>query len=620
MPHAYQHGVHSHNHSPLSSEHYAFLANDPGVRRHQPQHQQHHQPPYHQGLGNGSPTAALLGVKPQPQQQPHYHHKHGAAPPLNLQGVMQNQPNKNPYYANPKLFPSTFESPRPIGIDPHPGVVQAFHQVAPASPARPMIAAKAPATPDAKSSGTGSAYSPTRRARPTEKAAGEPAEKQPAQQPHPQPQPQPPQQTQAQPAQAAFTGPQPQQQQTQQVQPRPHAQPQQPQDQAQPSAADEACVLSPADFTLEAVIGVGAYGKVFKATSRHTGRQFALKVIDKARLRTGKPTVAMLVKEATLLRIIDHPYVLKLHATFQTKEKVFFLTDLLSGGDCFRHEQLRGFNEGEARHLAAQAVLALEYLHSKGILYRDMKPENLSLDAVGNLVLIDMGHGIQQTTATDLAGTPEYMAPEQIYQRPHDHAVDYWGLGITLYELMARRHPFGKATPQHILSLEPPYQFPHPVGRQCIDFLAGLLRKDPRHRLSDPRQIRTHPWFRGLDWQALEKKQPPPPYRPSGTLWQNFDPEFLAMAPVLDASEAGPHIPNFNYEPAAAVVLVKGATIESSPAQSPTPAVFNADGSRPTTPCTPTPYATAVPPSHLTLDAAHWRRGPATQKIITMTA
>ena len=162
-------------------------------------------------------------------------------------------------------------------------------------------------------------------------------------------------------------------------------------------------------------------------------------------LRKGQTTNTKV--ERMILERLNHPFIVKLHYAFQTPERLYFVIDFLNGGELFFHlRKEMKFNEDRTRFYAAEILLALECLHSNGIIYRDLKPENVILDSEGHIKLTDFGLSKLQITGDKMAytfcGTPEYLAPEIVKGVGHNQAVDYWSLGLMIYEMLSGINPF----------------------------------------------------------------------------------------------------------------------------------------------------------------------------------
>lgn len=193
------------------------------------------------------------------------------------------------------------------------------------------------------------------------------------------------------------------------------------------------------------VIGRGSYGKVFMVEQKTTGKIYAMKVLKKAAItdERGKERV---LTERDIIMSIKHPYIVTLHYSFQTETKLFFILDFLNGGDLYTHIMNYGkFKENRARFYTAEMVLAINHLHENGIVYRDLKPQNILIDTEGHLKLTDFGlskANFEQDQTHTICGTIKYIAPETISGKSYNHTVDWWSLGIILYRMLTGKLPY----------------------------------------------------------------------------------------------------------------------------------------------------------------------------------
>ncbi|KAG7198898.1 hypothetical protein KM043_015719 [Ampulex compressa] len=314
-------------------------------------------------------------------------------------------------------------------------------------------------------------------------------------------------------------------------------------------------------FDLLKVLGTGAYGKVFlvrKRTGTDAGRLYAMKVLKKASIVQKKKTTEHTKTERQVLEAVrDSPFLVTLHYAFQTDAKLHLILDYVSGGELFTHlYQREHFTEDEVRIYIGEVILALEHLHKLGIIYRDIKLENILLDREGHIVLTDFGLSKEflpherdsNARAYSFCGTIEYMAPEVVRggSAGHDIAVDWWSVGVLTYELLTGASPFTvegeKNTQQEIsrriLKMEPP--IPNHLNPTVRNFISRLLVKDPRQRLGggprDAKELKEHPFFNKapppFTWEALERRQITPPFVPRITHeldTSNFSDEFTKM-------------------------------------------------------------------------------------------
>jgi RAC serine/threonine-protein kinase len=271
------------------------------------------------------------------------------------------------------------------------------------------------------------------------------------------------------------------------------------------------------DFEYLKVLGKGTYGKVILCREKATGQLYAIKVLKKETI-IAKDEVAHTLTENRVLRTTSHPFLISLKYSFQTSERLCFVMEYVNGGELYFHlSRERVFTEDRARFYAAEILLALKYLHSQGIIYRDLKLENLLLDKDGHMKIADFGLCKEQisygTTTGTFCGTPEYLAPEVLEDSNYGRAVDWWGLGVVMYEMMVGRLPFYSLNSDELfeLILMEEVRFPRTLSPEAKSLLSGLLVKDPTRRLGggpeDANEIMMHPFFLGVDWQLLLERK-----------------------------------------------------------------------------------------------------------------
>jgi len=214
------------------------------------------------------------------------------------------------------------------------------------------------------------------------------------------------------------------------------------------------------------------------------------------------------------------------------------ILDYVNGGELFWHLKKEGmFSEERSKFYAAEIASALFHLHENGIIYRDLKPENLLLDSDGHIVITDFGLSkeIKDEETHTFCGTPEYLAPEVLRGVGHSYAVDWWSLGTLVYEMITGLPPFYSDDKPKMYSkiLNDDLIFPQEMSEDACDFLIGLLEKDPEDRMTPP-EIQDHPWFKGFDWEALIQKRLKPPWKPcvKGPMdMSQIDPDILKEPP-----------------------------------------------------------------------------------------
>ncbi|KAL4884684.1 kinase-like domain-containing protein [Aspergillus karnatakaensis] len=300
------------------------------------------------------------------------------------------------------------------------------------------------------------------------------------------------------------------------------------------------------DFEPLLCLGKGSFGTVLLVRHALTGKLYAQKQFKKASITVHKKLVEQTKTERTILESVNrHPFVVKLFYAFQDHEKLYLILEYAQGGELFTHLALeRMFDEDAAAFYMAEMVLALEHLHQTvGVIYRDLKPENCLLDHEGHLLLTDFGLSKIAVDDDDRCnsslGTIEYMAPEVIQGKPYGKACDWWSLGALGYDLLTGSPPF-KANNHAKLQekiLKQKLVLPYYLGPDAKDLLTRLLRKEPSKRLGyhmskDIQTIKSHRFFRKIDWKALERRELTPPIIPVVTdpaLAENFSADFTAL-------------------------------------------------------------------------------------------
>ncbi|OCH84727.1 kinase-like protein [Obba rivulosa] len=307
-------------------------------------------------------------------------------------------------------------------------------------------------------------------------------------------------------------------------------------------------------FDLHRAVGKGAFGKVRVVEHKKTKKLYALKYIDKAKCIKQK-AIANIIQERRLLEEIDHPYIVNLRYAFQDDENCFFVLDLMLGGDLRFHLERKGrLPEDAVRFWTAELSLGLEYLHKQRIIHRDMKPDNILLDAMGHAHITDFNvaiHYSERRLHTSVAGSMAYMAPEVVGRKGYSWWVDWWSLGVVVYELLFHRRPFDGRTSDKMTQaiLKDPIKIPSSKGvsPEGQDALRGFLDRHYKTRLGCRDKelgiddVRTHPWFASIDWDAMENKDMQPPFVPDMKK-ANFDvshelDEFLMVEKPLTHSK-----------------------------------------------------------------------------------
>jgi len=275
------------------------------------------------------------------------------------------------------------------------------------------------------------------------------------------------------------------------------------------------------DLELRRILGVGTFGRVKLVLHKPSNTAYALKCMRKQQVVATKQQSHVL-NEKRILASMDHPFVLRLVATYQDEGELYMLLELGLGGELFSLLAKKApLPDAHARFYSAQVVSIFAYMHGLKVVYRDLKPENLLLDEKGYLKMVDFGFAkvVQDRTWT-LCGTPEYIAPEIILNKGHAFGADWWCVGILTYECLTGTTPFVSNDPMEgyrkIIKCRVPW--PANFTNLAKDFMDRLIVVDPSRRLgclkNGPAGVKEHQWFNGMDWKALESKSIQPPHVP----------------------------------------------------------------------------------------------------------
>ncbi|MCJ1447798.1 MAG: serine/threonine protein kinase psk1 [Stictis urceolatum] len=321
------------------------------------------------------------------------------------------------------------------------------------------------------------------------------------------------------------------------------------------------------DFEPLTCLGKGTFGTVHLVRQQTTGKLFAQKMFRKASMVVQKSLIEQTKTERSILESVNrHPFVVKLYYAFQDHERLYLILEYAQGGELFTHLATeKMFPEDTAAFYMAELVLALDYLHhTVGVVYRDLKPENCLLDAEGHLLLTDFGlskiSDNDSGVCSSILGTVEYMAPEVILGHMYGTVVDWWSFGALGFDLLTGSPPFRGGNHKKIQEniVRSKLSLPYFLSPDAKDLLTRLLRKEPHKRLGhhmpkDMQTIKSHRFFRKINWKDLEKRELEPPIQPLITdpeLAENFSADFtaLALSPIstqdmpwsMDAEEHNP--------------------------------------------------------------------------------
>ncbi|KAK6635813.1 Protein kinase C [Polyplax serrata] len=303
------------------------------------------------------------------------------------------------------------------------------------------------------------------------------------------------------------------------------------------------------DFHFIKVLGKGSFGKVMLAEKKGSDEVYAVKVLKKDVIIQDDDVDCTMTEKRILMLAAKHPFLTALHSCFQTKDRLFFVMEYVNGGDLmFQIQRARKFDEPRARFYAAEVTLALQFLHRHGIIYRDLKLDNILLDNEGHCKLADFGmckEGIiDGATTTTFCGTPDYIAPEILQELEYGPSVDWWALGVLMYEMMAGQPPFEADNEDDLFEsiLHDDVLYPVWLSKEGVSILKGFMTKNPGKRLGcvisqgGEAAIRNHSFFKEISWEALEARRIKPPFRPkikSKRDALNFDAEFTKEEPCL---------------------------------------------------------------------------------------
>lgn len=316
-------------------------------------------------------------------------------------------------------------------------------------------------------------------------------------------------------------------------------------------------------FRLLSVLGRGHFGKVILSQYRNTGEYFAIKALKKGDI-IARDEIESLLSEKRIFEVANtmrHPFLVNLFACFQTEQHVCFVMEYAAGGDLMMHIHTDVFSEPRAVFYASCVVLGLQYLHENKIIYRDLKLDNLLLDTEGYVKIADFGlckegMGFGDRTGT-FCGTPEFLAPEVLTETSYTRAVDWWGLGVLIFEMLVGESPFPGDDEEEVFDsiVNDEVRYPRFLTLEAIAIMRRLLRKNPERRLGsserDAEDVKRQAFFRGISWDELLLRKVKPPFVPTIRSMEdvsNFDEEFTSEKPQLTPPKEPRHLTDQEQE------------------------------------------------------------------------